>query len=88
MKKLGIRQLIVFVKDKVTRIPSALAKYKLKLLENGESILYTYDKNANRTGITRVLSALSKNGIIVKDLQIHESSLEEVFLSLIKKDSQ
>jgi len=88
MQKLGKRQLIIFVKEQVTKIPRVLAEHQLEVSENGKSILYTYDKNANRTGITRVLSALSKNGIIVKDLQTHQSSLEEVFLYLIKKDSQ
>jgi len=88
IQKLGIRQLTVFVRDKVVTLPTALSEYHLELAENGKSILYTYDKNASRTGITRMLSALSENGIVVKDLETHQSSLEEVFLALIKEDSK
>ncbi len=87
IKKMGIRQLRVFVKEKIKTIPQTLAKYNLELSDDGKSILYTYDKNANRTGIIRVLSSLSNNGIIIKDLMTHQSSLEEVFLSLIKDDA-
>ena len=84
---MGIRQLRVFVKEKIKIIPQTLAKYNLELSDDGKSILYTYDKNANRTGIIRVLSSLSNSGIIIKDLMTHQSSLEEVFLSLIKDDA-
>ena len=64
-------------------------KYKtnfdLKIHPSGTAVIFTYDKNATRSGITRMLSALSKNNIIVKDLQTYQSTLEEVFLSLINK---
>ena len=88
MNKMGKRQLIVFVKKKIKNIPKLLSQFKLQVHESGEAVIYTYDKNANRTGITRMLNALSENGIIVKDLQTHQSSLEEVFLSFINKDQK
>ena len=85
MNKMGKRQLIVFLKEKITTIPKSLTKFDLKICENGTAVIFTYDKNANRTGITRMLSALSENNIIVKDLETSQSTLEEVFLSLINK---
>lgn len=88
MNKMGKRQLIVYVKKKIKKIPTLLSEFKLQIHESGEAVIYTYDKNANRTGITRMLNALSENSIIVKDLQTHQSSLEEVFLSFINKDQK
>ena len=85
MNKMGKRQLIVFLKEKITTIPKSLTKFDLKIYENGTAVIFTYDKNATRTGITRMLSALSENNIIVKDLETYQSTLEEVFLSLINK---
>ena len=88
MTKMGKRQLIVYVKKKIQIIPKLLSKFKLQIHATGEAVIYTYDKNANRTGITRMLNALYENNIIVKDLQTHQSSLEEVFLSFINKDKK
>ena len=88
MTKMGKRQLIVYVKKKIQIIPKLLSKFKLQIHATGEAVIYTYDKNANRTGITRMLNALYENNIIVKDLQTHQSSLEEVFLSFINKDEK
>ena len=88
MTKMGKRQLIVYVKKKIKIIPKLLSKFKLQIHDTGEAVIYTYDKNANRTGITRMLNALYENNIIVKDLQTHQSSLEEVFLSFINKDKK
>ena len=67
----------------MTSIPKELAQFNLELQEKGNAVVFTYDKNANRTGITRMLSALSENNIIVKDLQSYQSTLEEAFLSFI-----
>ena len=88
MNKMSKRQLIVFVKNKIQTIPKSLNQFDLQLHETGAAVIYTYNKNASRTGITRMLSALSENKIIVKDLQTHQSSLEEVFLSFINKDQK
>ena len=85
MTKMGKRQLIVYVKKKIKIIPKLLSKFKLQIHGTGDAVIYTYDKHANRTGITRMLNALYENNIIVKDLQTHQSSLEEVFLSFINK---
>ena len=85
MQKMGKRELIIFPQKKVESLPSSLSNFNLVIDKSFESIRYTYDKNASRTGITRVLTELAKNNIVIKDLQTHQSTLEEVFLSLIKK---
>jgi len=88
MQKMGKKKLIIYVQKKIQSLPKSLSKFELRIDDSGDSIAYTYDKNANRTGIIRVLTALSENEIVVKDLQTYQSSLEEVFLSLITKDSK
>ena len=85
MNKMGKRQLIVYLKEKITFIPKSLANFDLKIHETGFAVIFTFDKNASRTGITRMLSALSQNNIVVKDLQTKQSSLEQVFLSFINR---
>ena len=88
MNKMGRRQLIVYLKEKITSLPKELDQFNLELQEKGNAVVFTYDKNANRTGITRMLSALSENNIIVKDLQSYQSTLEEVFLSFIDQNKK
>ena len=85
INKMGKRQLIVYIKDTITTIPKSLTKFDLKIYDNGTAVIFTYEKNATQTGITKMLSALSESNIIVKDLQTYQSTLEEVFLSLINK---
>ena len=88
MRKMGSRHLVVFVKDKITKIPKSLEQFDLKIYENGFALIFTYDNDSNQTGIPRMLSKLSENNIRVKDLQTSQSSLEEVFLSLIDRDQE
>ncbi len=85
MNKMGKRRLIVDIKNKIKVLPQSLNEFDLQINKSGTAIIYNYDKNANRTGITRMLSALYDNNITVKDLQTHQSSLEEVFLSFISE---
>ena len=85
IQKMGKRELIIFPQKKVKKLPSSLSHFNLVIDESLEFMRYTYDKNASRTGITRVLNELAKNNVVIKDLQTHQSTLEEVFLSLIKK---
>ena len=85
MSKMGKKQLIVYLKEKIQGLPKSLSQFDLKIHETGSAVVFTYNKNASRTGITRMLSALSDNGIVIKDLQTYQSSLEEVFLSLINR---
>ena len=83
-----LNQGLYCLKDRVKTLPKVLAKFDLKIHETGGAVVFTYNKNANRTGITRMLSALSENNLIVTDLKTHQSTLEDVFLSFISKVSK
>jgi len=85
MRKLGKKQLVLDLHARVTEIPSSLAAYGLELAAEGHRLVYTYDTRAERTGITRLLRDLSAAGITFKDLNTSQSSLEEIFVSLVKR---
>ncbi len=85
MERLGKKQLIVELKEKAYQLPETLNKYKLELNEDGSLITYTYNAKDGGTGISKLLGAISEAGLVVKDLQINESSLEEIFVNLVKK---
>ena len=85
MRKLGKKQLILDLPARVDGIPAALAAYKLALSPDGTQLIYTYDTQAERTGITALLTDLNAAGIRFKDLDTKESSLEEIFVSLVRE---
>jgi ABC-2 type transport system ATP-binding protein len=85
MERLGKKQLIVELKEKAYQLPETLNKYKLELNEDGSLITYTYNAKDGGTGISKLLGAISEAGLVVKDLQINESSLEDIFVNLVKK---
>ena len=86
MQKLGKKQLVLDLKKEITVIPESLAPYNLELSANGNKLTYTYDTNSNRTGITALLQSLSDLGISMKDLHTSQSSLEDIFVSMVRKD--
>ena len=67
-------------------IPESLAEFELTLSDDKQSLRYVYDTQSERIGVTSLLTALSEAGITLKDLQTHTSSLEEIFVSLVKED--
>ncbi len=83
MRKLGKKQLILELHNKVTTLPSSLEKHNVELSSDGRSLVYTYDTQAERTGITTLLNDLNSSGIIFRDLQSKQSSLEEIFVNLV-----
>jgi ABC-2 type transport system ATP-binding protein len=85
MRKLGKRQLTLQLRNKLDRIPSELAGYGLQLTADGSELIYTYDTQTERTGIAALLADLSGAGIEFEDLQTKQSSLEDIFVSLVKK---
>jgi ABC-2 type transport system ATP-binding protein len=85
MRKLGKKQLTLELHTALETVPSALAPYKLELGNSGSELTYTYDTQAERTGITSLLKDLSDAGIRFKDLNTKESSLEDIFVSLVKR---
>jgi ABC-2 type transport system ATP-binding protein len=85
MRKLGKKQLTLQLQTPLAAVPSSLASYALELHAGGLELTYTYDTKSERTGITGLLAALGDAGIRFKDLQTTQSSLEEIFESLVSK---
>ena len=85
MRKLGRKQLVLELHERLEVLPSQLDG-KLMLGAEGQSIIYSYDTQAERTGISALLEELNGLGIRYRDLHTHESSLEEIFVSLVRED--
>jgi ABC-2 type transport system ATP-binding protein len=85
MHQLGKKQLTLQLHDKLDEIPSELGGYRLELAADGSQLLYTYDTQTERAGITALLADLNTTGIKFKDLQTKQSSLEEIFVDLVKE---
>jgi ABC-2 type transport system ATP-binding protein len=85
MQKLGRKQLTVHLTGKLETVPADLNGYRLELGGEGDRLIYTYDTQAERTGITALLKDLGQAGIRFRDLETKESSLEEIFVSLVRR---
>jgi ABC-2 type transport system ATP-binding protein len=85
MRKLGKKQLILQLQKKLETLPPALAAHNLTLAADGEELIFTYDTQAERTGVTAMLSALSAADIRFRDLQTTQSSLEDIFVGLVSE---
>jgi ABC-2 type transport system ATP-binding protein len=83
MRKLGSKQLTLALQDKLDSVPAGLDGRKLDLSDDGTVLTYTYDAQKERAGISDLLAELSSRGIRFKDLQTRESSLEDIFVSLV-----
>ena len=85
MKKLGKKQLTLNLQDTLAAVPEGLAGYGLELAPGGHELTYTFDSEGeDRTRITTLLRALSEQGIVFKDLHTSQSSLEEIFVDLVR----
>jgi ABC-2 type transport system ATP-binding protein len=84
MQKLGKKQLKLHLQNKIDAIPPALAPYNLELSDEGYQLVYSYDTKGERTGITSLLSDLRGAGIRFSDLDTIQSSLEDIFVSLVR----
>jgi ABC-2 type transport system ATP-binding protein len=85
MRKLGRKQLILQLQAPLAAIPSALSDYSLHLAADGNELIYTYDTQAERTGITALLNDMRAAGVPFKDLNTTQSSLEDIFVDLVRK---
>jgi ABC-2 type transport system ATP-binding protein len=85
MRKLGKKQLTLELHTRLEAVPQVLAPYRLELGNSGSELIYTYDTQAERTGITSLLKDLGEAGIRFKDLDTRQSSLEEIFVNLVKR---
>lgn len=83
MQSFGKKQLVIDLRQPVGQIPSSLGDYSLELSEAGDRVTYTYDTRSERTGITALLLALNEAGLQLKDLNTSQSSLEDIFVSLV-----
>jgi ABC-2 type transport system ATP-binding protein len=84
MKKLGRKKLTLQLRSPLARIPNELDSSQLELAAAGTELVYTFDTQGERTGIASLLSRLGEHGIVIKDLQTSESSLEDIFVSLVR----
>jgi ABC-2 type transport system ATP-binding protein len=87
MRKLGRKQLTLSLQAKLERIPAALAELNLELSNDGFALTYTFDSQAESTGIAGLLRQLGELGIGFKDLHTTESSLEDIFVNLVRSDA-
>ncbi|EHI48094.1 ABC-type multidrug transport system, ATPase component [SAR116 cluster alpha proteobacterium HIMB100] len=84
MAQMGTKELRIDLQDHITALPDSLAGYDLRLSADGRQLVYAYDTKAGRTGITGLLNDLSAAGLTLQDLQTSQSSLEDIFVDLVK----
>ncbi len=85
MRKLGKKQLTLQLHDALDEIPNSLSAYRLELATDGTELVYTYDTATDDADIPALLADLSEAGVVFKDLQTKQSSLEEIFVNLVKE---
>lgn len=88
MARMGKKEAVIDIAEPLEALPDSLTEHDLSLCNGGCQIVYTYDINAERTGIRRVLNDLDAAGIVMRDLSTRQSSLEEVFVSLVHEDGE
>lgn len=88
MRKLGKKQLTVTLQNPLESVPEAMADLPLELAENGHALVYTFDTQQEETGIASLLKRLGDQGIDFKDLHSSESSLEDIFVSLVRNNRE
>ena len=84
MRELGKKQLILDLKHPIETLPESLVKYQLEVSADGNQLTYTYDTHSSRTGITALLQSLNEAGLSMRDLKTSQSSLEEIFVTLVR----
>jgi ABC-2 type transport system ATP-binding protein len=88
LKKMGHKKLTVELQEEISEIPNSLEKYNLALGSNKMSLDYTYNVQAQQTGITNLLQDLKDAGLKLKDLKTEQSTLEKIFVSLVKENNE
>ena len=85
--RLGKKTLTIDLHDKIENLPESLCKFDLTIVNNGNSIDYSYDRESQQTGITTLLQEMRGSGLRLKDLKTEQSSLESIFVELVNKDN-
>jgi len=86
MQRMGKKQLEVQLSAPINAIPEALQSAALSLSADGEALIYSYDTNSERTGITTLLSKVAAEGLVLRDVLTRQSSLEDIFVTLVKEE--
>jgi ABC-2 type transport system ATP-binding protein len=84
MRRMGQKRMTIELQAPVTAVPEALAPYALALSDDGRSLEYAYDREAARTGITSLLRDLAASGLVLRDVQTRQDSLEDIFVGLVR----
>ena len=88
MKRLGQKSLTLELQNRMEQVPEGLSEFRVVLSDDCTQLIYEYDTQAERTGIARLMAALGEQGIVLKDLQTNQSSLEDIFVKLLKEEQQ
>ena len=88
LKKMGHKKLTIDLQDEISEVPESLIKYNLKLNKDNMSVDYTYNVQAKQTGITNLLQDLKDAGLKLRDLKTEQSTLEKIFVSLVKDKNE
>ena len=88
IKRMGHKKLEIQLQEKITKIPEGLFNYNLDIGKKNMSLIYTYNVQAEKTGITDLLQVLKDSGLKLKDLITEQSSLEKIFVELVKENNE
>ena len=88
LKKMGHKTLTIELQEKISSIPQQLSKYDLATTNDKMSLIYTYNVQSDRTGITNLLQDLRDAGLKMKDLKTEQSTLEKIFVTLVKENNE
>ena len=88
LKKMGHKKLTINLQNELSQIPSTLSKYNLEIGSDKQSINYTYNVNAESTGITNLLKDLKEAGLKLQDLKTEQTTLEKIFVTLVKENNE
>ncbi len=84
MTRMGQKQLRIDLQEPISAIPASLADFDLELAPDGDALTYRYDTRAERTGIAKLMAAMSAAGLVLRDLQTRQNSLEDIFVGLVQ----
>jgi ABC-2 type transport system ATP-binding protein len=86
MQSLGKKQLVIDLKEPVKEIPSSLEEYNIELNDAGTQISYTYVVKDETADVSEILNKITNSGLLLKDLKVEQSSLEDIFVDLVKEE--
>ncbi|QOL82893.1 ABC transporter ATP-binding protein [Pseudooceanicola spongiae] len=87
MRRFGRKELRIELRAPLDALPAQLSDYDIELADEGQTLVYSYDTHADRTGIAGLMRSLNEAGIVLRDVQTRQSSLEEIFVDLVSEGS-